>query len=154
MRCLYCGREGDKAVCKNCAGFVYLRYRGLTECPECCKEFEVGRVRTEDAVNELAKIIHRTAVRRGWWRGERRPIKAKDNPLSVAVKLALIMTEAAEAMQKAREGGDNEEIAEEVIDGIIRGFDLCKALGVNPGKILVKKMVYNSRRPYRHGKLF
>jgi NTP pyrophosphatase (non-canonical NTP hydrolase) len=101
----------------------------------------------------LAEKIHKTAVIKGWWKDEK-PIEARNNPTSIAVKLALVMTEVSEAIQKARDGGDNEEIAEEIIDGIIRSFDLCKAMDVDIGKVFVRKMIYNSKRPYRHGKLF
>ena len=64
--------------------------------------------------------------------------------------LMLITTELAEAAEAARKG-DKENFAEELADACIRIFDTCGALGIDLEKAILDKMVFNEKRPIRHG---
>lgn len=47
-----------------------------------------------------------------------------------------------------------EGVPSEIADGIIRGFDYFHRNGIDGANMIVTKLVYNSTRPYKHGKKF
>jgi len=49
------------------------------------------------------------------------------------------------------ENGKPEGVASELADTVIRICDLAGMLGLDLGKAIVEKMVYNETRPHRHG---
>lgn len=105
-------------------------------------------------LNELVKRAHETAVRHGFW--EPAP--------EIGTSIALIHSELSEALEEARAGKPNlyfntgsdkpEGIAVELADTVIRIADLCGHLGIDFDDIVRRKMVYNDKRPYKHGKVF
>ncbi len=74
----------------------------------------------------------------------------RDNALSVPTKLALIHSEVSEALEAHRNGQD-EHLAEEIADVVIRCMDLAEAEGLDLGKAIVDKHQVNLGRPFKHG---
>jgi 8-oxo-dGTP pyrophosphatase MutT (NUDIX family)/NTP pyrophosphatase (non-canonical NTP hydrolase) len=83
--------------------------------------------------------------------------------LTMPLKLMLIVTEIAEAMEEVRAGHKpNEEYAgkngkpegapAELADAVIRIADLCGIVGIDLEGAIRRKMDFNSGRPYLHGK--
>lgn len=76
----------------------------------------------------------------------------------LGMKLMLIVSEAAEALETLRDHGASGVLAgegnfgEEVADIHIRGFDLSQLLKSPVGDIVLKKMAVNAERPYKHGR--
>lgn len=105
-------------------------------------------------LNELVKRAHETAVRHGFW-----------NPApEIGTSIAQIHSELSEALEEARAGKPNlyyntgndkpEGIAAELADAMIWIADLCGHLGIDLDDIVRRKMDYNDKRPYKHGKVF
>ena len=126
-------------------------------------------------LNELAKEIYEGNKKRGFW--------DEDDPANhVGVKLMLIVTELAEAMEADRkdkygtlsdidkaeildepsnnvfntdfEGFIKDTFQDELADTLIRLLDLCGKLDINIDLHLAAKMRYNSLRSYKHGKKY
>lgn len=116
-------------------------------------------------VNDWTKLIHSTAVEKGWWdSGDR-------DPLSVMMLMVSELAEAAEEVRQRRpdlyqiqegqvvtpdnpswKGGLKPEgEAVEVADCLIRILDYAGRKGWDMEKILELKTDYNKTRPYRHG---
>lgn len=72
------------------------------------------------------------------------------NELYVPTKLALIMSECAEAIEWHRMGKSN-EIGHELADVVIRTMDLAESLHINLGQLILEKHNFNKTRPYKHG---
>lgn len=83
--------------------------------------------------------------------------------LTMPLKLMLIVTEIAEAMEEIRAGHKpNEEYAgkngkpegapAELADAVIRIADLCGIVGIDLESAIQRKMAFNAGRPYLHGK--
>lgn len=71
--------------------------------------------------------------------------KHRDNPLYVPAKLALIMSEAVEALEWHR-AGKHDEIGHDLADIVIRTMDLAEALGIDLGVEILKKHEVNKTR--------
>lgn len=116
------------------------------------------------SINELVKEAHDNAVSKGWWEEER----------SFGEIIALIHSEASEALEDYRNGSKPEEvwyqhktegysvtqltdeykpcgIPSELADIVIRVFDACGRYGINLEEAIREKMAYNAIRPKRHG---
>jgi len=87
----------------------------------------------------LAIEINENAKNHGWWDGER----------PIPELLCLIHSEVSEALEAYR-NRDNENLAEELADIVIRVFDMSVGLGINIQEEVVKKHTFNLTRPYRH----
>ena len=102
-------------------------------------------------LNELAKQVHRNAVKHGWWRPARR----------LPEILMLCVSELAEALEEYRDGHDVREVYYrkekpegvpiELADCIIRILDFCAYAGIDIEEAIRTKVKYNRTRPYRHG---
>ena len=101
--------------------------------------------------NDLSKEIHENAVAHGWWDEQR-----EDGTL-----IALIMSEAAEALEALRKGNKPDEHCPqfsgaevELADVVIRIMDMAEARGWDVAGAIVAKHEFNKGRPYKHGKEF
>jgi hypothetical protein len=77
----------------------------------------------------------------------------------VAAKIALICSEACEALESLRTTGvgrvrEEGNFGEELADAQIRLLELGDLLGLSNGDEIVAKMEVNSGRPHRHGRRF
>ena len=123
--------------------------------------------------NHLRDEAHHDAVAHGWW----------DNPPEFGTVIALIQSEASEALTEARNGHEPNEtyfvckatrlpcchcqpgacsgrslkpegIPYEFADIIIRVLDACGQYGIDINAAIAEKMAFNKTRPYKHGKKF
>lgn len=74
----------------------------------------------------------------------------EENPLNVPTKLALIMSEGAEALEAHRKG-DLAELPFELADIVIRTMDLAESLDIDLAAAIISKQSMNLKRPMRHG---
>ncbi|MEC0242005.1 hypothetical protein P4H66_19565 [Paenibacillus dokdonensis] len=119
------------------------------------------------SINELVQAAHENAKSKGWWDEER----------SFGDIIALIHSEASEALEDYREGYNLGEvyyegkengnvlrsytkkpgcekpcgIPSELADIVIRVFDACGRYGIDLEQAINEKMAYNATRPTRHG---
>ena len=95
---------------------------------------------------------HQIAKRSGFW----------DKPPEIGTSIALMHSELSEALEVARKDPNTmstkvpkiSALAEELADCMIRILDFAKAHKINMGEAVVRKMIYNSTREYKHGKKF
>jgi NTP pyrophosphatase (non-canonical NTP hydrolase) len=94
-------------------------------------------------ISMLQDECHGCAVEKGWW----------DEPRELGTQIALMHSELSEALEAAREGKleGKDGVAEEFADTIIRIMDTCGHYDINLEEELLKKMMYNRGRDYRHG---
>lgn len=113
------------------------------------KEYVYGKF--ADFFGHVSKAVHANAVAHGWWEEQR-----EDGTL-----IALIMSEAAEALEALRKGNKPDEHCPqfsgaevELADVVIRIMDMAEARGWNVAGAIVAKNEFNKTRPYKHGKKF
>ncbi len=125
--------------------------------------------------NELAKDINQGVRKKGFWDSMDTaielvnvdggfPLTAKaTKDAFIAQKIALIMSEAGEALEAMRkpdyEGngygiGQKDSFSDEIADTIIRLLDLCGELNIDIDAQIKWKMQHNASRPPKHGKEF
>jgi NTP pyrophosphatase (non-canonical NTP hydrolase) len=84
-----------------------------------------------------------------------------DGPRTFGDVIALIHSEATEALQDYRDGHGLDEVyyegskpcgvGIELADVLIRVLDACGCYGIDIGDCVARKIAYNATRPYRHG---
>ena len=72
------------------------------------------------------------------------------NRLDVPTKLALIMSEASEALDAHRKGQFT-NLRSELADIVIRTMDLAGTVDIDLAYEIVKKALFNSSRAFKHG---
>jgi len=99
-------------------------------------------------ISQMQEEVHRTAIEHGWW----------EKPRPVGEVLMLMVTELAEAMEAYRSGNSESEkipgfsqMEEELADVVIRLLDFAGGEDLDIEGALIAKMLYNEKRPYRHG---
>lgn len=116
-------------------------------------------------LNELSKNIYEGNKARGFWDKER----------NIGETLMLVVTELAEALEAHRAGKlstyadkmayvESDDTAQafkdyikdsfedEIADAVIRLLDMCGGFGIDIDFHVTSKLMYNSSRPYKHGK--
>ena len=103
--------------------------------------------------DELAEVIHKNAVDKGFW-------DRTVDPIFVAKQMMMIVSEVSEAMEAVRKEMDPEQISDEFADIIIRTLDLYAGM-VEAGYVkksldyaIKEKMERNTHRPKKHGVRF
>jgi len=99
-------------------------------------------------ISQMQEEVHRTAIEHGWW----------EKPRPVGEVLMLMVTELAEAMEAYRSGNPESgkipgfsQMEEELADVVIRLLDFAGGEDLDIEGALIAKMLYNEKRPYRHG---
>ncbi len=118
------------------------------------------------AITEVSIAIVEANMAKGFW-NKRQNLKEclfnRDAQLELIEALALIMTEAAEAIESVRKNLNWSEdkdqhlphrtnLETELADIMIRCLDLAGGLNIDIGQVILEKLEYNSTRPYLHGK--
>ena len=131
------------------------------------KIYEAAPVTVATTLDTLAHDITQWAFDKGFWSVPQDVMAADLSEDSIrwvtrlvkAQKLALIVTETAEAVEALRKTTDsglpgytNEE--EEMADQLIRILDYCGKYKLRIGAATVAKMLKNEGRPHKHGKNF
>jgi NTP pyrophosphatase (non-canonical NTP hydrolase) len=83
----------------------------------------------------VSKMAHYTARALGAW-----PPELADNELIVPTRMALIISEAVEALECHRRGKSKEELEGELADIVIRLMDLEKFLRLDVGTAIMDKL--------------
>jgi hypothetical protein len=123
---------------------------------------ELARVRS---LNDLAQVAYENSADHGFWPIPYEPdrIGTPEQQNVVGHKIALIHSELSEALEDLRRGkmatvvepsGKVTGFESELVDVLIRTFDLLGALGTDVDSILAAKMEYNKGRAAKHGKHF
>ncbi len=119
--------------------------------------------RHNGSVSQLCGIINDWSNGLGWWEDTEQQ--------HIPTKLVLIHSEVTEAFESWRNGdepvyqshdpeqtkvlgdlpGKPDGWGIELADVVIRCFDLATQQGLDMEDMLLKKMMYNAGRPYRHG---
>lgn len=101
-------------------------------------------------ITALVDVSHGMARAKGW----------HEQALNVPEKIALIHSEASEALEDYRTGEMSTHITNggkpcgfptELADIVIRVADLAGALGIDLEEAIATKMAYNATRSHRHG---
>jgi NTP pyrophosphatase (non-canonical NTP hydrolase) len=99
------------------------------------------------AINDLVAYFHGKSTANGWWSEA-----DKANPLVVAAKLMLIVSEISEAMEGDRKGLQDDKLPHrkmievELGDALIRICDLAGHLGLDLGGATMEKDAFNDVR--------
>lgn len=107
-----------------------------------------------DKFNKLTRVLHSTAVEKGWW-----------NPgKSVPEQLVMMHSEISEALEEYRKEDNGvhsfyysgaeekpEGFGVELADLGIRMLDTCGAYDLDLLNFICKKALFNLTRSYRHG---
>lgn len=101
-----------------------------------------------DAFEKIAKIVHKTAIKKGWYEKER----------NKGELIALIHSELSEALEYLRKGDKMSDhipnfkgVEEELADVIIRIMDMSQSCGYRVGQAIEAKIEFNLNRSYKHG---
>ena len=92
------------------------------------------------SLRELQAEAYQCAVAKGWWEEARRPLEL----------IALMHSELSEAVEAWR-NGDEDNLAEELADTVIRVLDFCGHEHIDLQAAIEKKISINWSRPIRHG---
>ena len=107
-------------------------------------------------INEMARDAFENSVDHGFWKGP--------EGTSFPVKIALLHSEASEALEEYRKNDDPrhkyyrkdgkpEGVGSELADVAIRLGDLAIGFGIDLEAEIKEKMEFNKGRPHKHGKV-
>ena len=113
-------------------------------------------------IDSLTTRVFATNSAKGWHDCFARAESDAELADQVVIKLALVTTEVAEAIEEVRDlrftetyysGADNkpEGLPSELADIIIRTVDIAAVLNINLEEALREKLAFNDRREYKHG---
>ena len=124
---------------------------------EIVKVEKVGMREVEGILNHLSEMCNKISSEKGW----------NDEPRSFGDLIALLHSEASEALEEFRDGRmfnetyydpfdtkiikKPEGIPSELADVLIRVFQMCGALDIDIGAAFVEKCAFNRTRPRMHG---
>ena len=144
-----CAKHTKCEICKYDKSCVVKPYRNDEGYPD---KWDLEKA-PYGYLTDLAIRIHLNAKAHGFWDGEN----------NIAEKIALCHSELSEALEELRcgnplvyvgENGKPEGAVIELLDCVIRIFDILGFWNVDVDENLDDKMDYNEGRPYKHGKEF
>ncbi len=100
-----------------------------------------------ETLNQIAQHAQEINEKNGW---HIRPWEAEEDARSIATCIALIHSEASEALEAYR-NNDKEQFAEELADIIIRTVSLADFLKIDIDKEVATKLEKNRTRGFKHG---
>lgn len=104
----------------------------------------------------MAFAIHSNAVDKGFWDPS---AMGGDNTIFYLKQIAMIHSEASEALEAIRKEKGDDQVVEEFADIIIRVLDLWAGMNWRGytndslSQVLVRKVEHNKSRPQMHGVL-
>lgn len=106
-------------------------------------------------LDSYGKMSHDNAKEKGFWD------QSGDDVAFLLSKLALVHSEISETLEAIRKEKGEEQIAEEVADTFIRLVDFYEGLkdfgfvsqDRSLDNVVTEKMMFNSTRPRKHGRL-
>lgn len=99
----------------------------------------------------LGDLCHNLASHSGWW-DEYHQMPEEYRPLWIGTKVALIQSEASEALEGFRKDLQDDHLPHrksaevELADVLIRVFDLAGGLGLDVAGAMIEKLAYNQQR--------
>lgn len=102
-------------------------------------------------IRDAQQLCHFLARTSGWWK-EFDAMPEQFKPLWIGTKVALIQSEASEALEGFRKGLMDDHLPHrkmaevELADIIIRTLDLAGGLGLDVAGAVVEKLAYNQQR--------
>lgn len=122
-----------------------------------------------EAFKQIQIRAHQNSRSKGFWKaveGLEHLFSADGNETALreitgmvnAQKIALMHSELSEALEGDRKDASDDKLPNrsmlevELADCIIRIMDLAEKRGLDVARAIIEKMVYNSTRPYKHGK--
>jgi len=107
----------------------------------------------ENAWHEMAGVVHRTSISKGWWED------CVPGTKDILYRIALIHSELGEGTEYTRKGNPPSEhiptysgLEEEFADVVIRIMDIAMWYGMDVEGAIASKVDFNRTRPYKHGK--
>lgn len=122
-----------------------------------------------DAIKQLCEQSHATALSKGWWSERHELVRAAQTFGGESLKsyaeatvksglIALIHSEASEVLEGIRNKiTSDDKIPEftaeeaELVDILVRVFDMAAAFNLRLGEALIAKMAMNKGRSHKHG---
>lgn len=104
-----------------------------------------------DGLQAAQDMCHFLAENSGWWK-EFEAMPEQFKPLWIGTKVALIQSEASEALEGFRKGLMDDHLPHrkmaevELADIIIRTLDLAGGLGLDVASAVIEKLAYNQQR--------
>lgn len=107
-------------------------------------------------IDELAQLIHYTAVKKKFWEPMDR-MEHQDRFIFYCKQIAMIHSEATEVLEALRKDKGQDKVVEELADILIRVLDLYEGMRLESDvedslhEVLLKKIDINKDRPALHG---
>src|SRR5690625_2875342 len=103
---------------------------------------ENKKIRYAQCIREVSRLCYGLSVEAGW----------HDTPREVGTMIALIHSEASEALEGFRKDLKDDHLTHrkmaevELADAVIRIFDLAGSQGFDIGSAMMEKLLYNTQR--------
>ena len=112
-----------------------------------------------EGLNAMGDVFHIISKQHGFWPLDEHG-NANVNQRNFGEMIALMHSELSEALEHHRKGTMDDHLPNhvgwhvELADALIRILETARAHQVPIGQIVYEKMMFNHRRPYKHGKSY